>query len=382
MHKWGYYLDNVSVEDYRNYIVSILKRRSKVIEEILASKLIKAIKAKPKVKRRLKLSSEVFELKAYILGYDVDLESSSGIKIPLRIASNPSITLDGDDVVIFMRLSSLGGHPIPNPWSRTFIGLGRIPLNYLSGRIKLHGELILYPLVSVERVEDPRIYMDYVRKELYHVRAIKPYKSIDGSSDVNEYVITFTSRLGDDWKPRKMEPVRFKHQGEEYIISDYRDTFPLNNEFMIVRPWVSKFEVGGILIAERDEAVVDTVSIRAYPELMPLEWERKTGSNCVAKLSRNEYLLFFHGVDDLFGTYHTYVALLSSSGELLGVSPEPVITPRPKDYVGARPSTVFVCGAQVIKDKIIVSAGKDDEITIFLEAEIDKLLSRIEYIQG
>lgn len=382
MHKWDYHLDNVSIEDYRNYVINILKHRSKVIEEIFAVKLTKAIKAKPRVKRKLKSSSEVFELKAYILGYDVDLKSSSGIEIPLRIASNSSITLDRDNVVTFMRLSSLGGHPIPNPWSRTFIGLGKIPLNNLNGRIKLHGEPVLYPLVSVERVEDPRIYVDDVLKELYHVRAIKPYKSIDGYNDVNEYVITFTSKLDDNWKPRKIEPIRFKHQGEEYIISDYRDTFPLNKEFMIVRPWISKFKIGGILIAERDDVVVDPASTRAYPELMPLEWERKTGGNCVAKLSRNEYLLFFHGVDDLFGTYHTYVALLSDSGELLGVSPEPVITPRPKDYIGARPSTVFVCGAQVIKDKIIVSAGKDDEITILLEAEVDKLLSRIEYIQG
>ena len=131
---------------------------------------------------------------------------------------------------------------------------------------------------------------------------------------------------------------------------------------MVVRPWIEELGVGAIGVAPRKNSIVEVNDIVFYPELAPMKGERKTGSNCIAKLSSNEYLLLFHGVDELFGYYYTYVALISNGGELLAMTPRPVITPRIHDYFGARPATLFVCGAQVVEDKLILSAGKDDEV--------------------
>ncbi len=178
-----------------------------------------------------------------------------------------------------MRVSTLGSHPIPDPGSRTFICVGRVPLRELKGRLRLSAKPALYPLVYVERVEDPRVLVGKRGRELYHVRAVMPYKPVAG---VSSFVLTFTSTLreGSDI-PERMEPVRFRDpiNGGEAIIRDYRDTFPLSDSLMVLRPWFEDLGLGAPLIAPRDGPVVD-LGTRAYPELMPVSSERKTGGNC------------------------------------------------------------------------------------------------------
>lgn len=141
-----------------------------------------------------------------------------------------------------------------------------------------------------------------------------PSKPIAGASS---FVLTFTSILkeGSD-VPEHMEPVRFRDpiSGEEAIIRDYRDTFPLSDSLMVLRPWFEDLGLGAPLIAPREGPVVDLLDARTYPELMPMSNERKTGSNCSVRVLSNEHLLIFHGVDSVYGAYHTYAALLSDDG--------------------------------------------------------------------
>lgn len=41
-----------------------------------------------------------------------------------------------------------------------------------------------------------------------------------------------------------------------------------------------------------------------------------------------------------------------------------------------------MCGSQIIKDELIVSAGKDDEIVLILETEMEKLMEKMVFIKG
>ncbi len=366
---------------YINYITSILSKTNKLIEYSLYEKLTKAMNTKPRIHRKLSANEEIFRIRAYILGSNIKASSRTGIELPLRIAANPSIIINGEEALLFIRVSSIGSHPIPNPWSRTFIVEGSISLEKLNGNIRIEVEPVLYPLISTERVEDPRAYRygsDIV--EVYHVRAIKPYEDFNSIKGGVEYVITFKAlfKNGDVL----IEPTRFIMNNKECILHDYRDTFPLNNKYMVVRPWLKDKSMGGIIIAPRKDCVVDLNEVIVHRELLPMSIERKTGGNYAVKISSNEYMLFFHSVDRIYGTYHTYAAILDNEGELLGITPQPIISPRPHDYIGARPATIFVCGVQILGDKILVSAGKDDEITLIMEAELEKLLAKIKYIKG
>ena len=93
----------------------------------------------------------------------------------------------------------------------------------MRGRIRIVAEPLLYPLTSVERVEDPRVWVGDGLMELYHVRAVEPYVSI-GNAD--SFVITFRSVVVNGVKPEGIEPVRFvdPESGEEVIIRDCRDS--------------------------------------------------------------------------------------------------------------------------------------------------------------
>ncbi len=367
---------DVSCNEYGDFLINTLSRRSKEVELFLGHKIMELYRMRPKIIRSFS-KDDIFNTMAYIIANDVSIKSRNEINIPLRIAANPSIAIQDNYVHLYMRMSSLGSHPIPNPWSRTFIGYAKLEMNSLSGRLKLAAKTILYPYLTVERVEDPRVYMEYY--ELYHVRSFELYKPIGGTRG---FTITFMAKLHDPSNVKELEIVRFKWKDHECIIKDYRDTFPLNNHYMMVRPWIDFIEIGAIGIAPRNEGLIEVSEITFYPELSPTINESKTGGNCVTKLSSNEYLLIFHSVDKVFGCYYTYAAILDSSGELLAVTPKPILSPRIHDYYGARPGTIFVCGSELIKNKLIISAGKDDEITLILETDIEKLMEKMTFIKG
>ena len=377
---WSFTTSSPRTCEYMEYLSRVLNSRDASVEEVLARKLSEARSRAPRVARTFKVRGEVFQVRAYLLGSDVSLASPAGLHMPLRVAANPAIMIEGKYAVLYVRVSTLGGHPIPDPGSRTFICVGRVPLDGLRGRLRLDAKPVTYPLVYVERVEDPRTYVGGSGKELYHVRAVMPWRPIAGA---DSFILTFASNLREgELIPESMEPVRFVNpaKGEEAIIRDCRDTFPLNDSLMVIRPIPDSLGYGAPLIAPRKGPVVNPAEARAYPELMPGKHERKTGGNCSVRVSSNEHLLIFHSVDSTYGTYHTYAALVSDDGELLAVTPEPISSPRPSDYFGARPSTLFPCGAALIGNEVLLSAGKDDEVTLILATDLDSIIERMKNI--
>jgi len=368
---YAYDLNNLRPTDFMNYLSSILNMINKDLDSILLSKLRESI-GKSKVKRKLS-DSNVFKLRAYLLPYDVYVISPNGLLMNVLTVSNSAIIVKGDSLGMFLRLGSLN-------FSRTFIAYGEIPLKYLNGRLKIEAKTVLPPILSSECVEDPRLDPDNYN-HLYHVRAY--YMSGDTLKSV---VMTFHSRVmyGVNYvRINSLEPVVFEYNGAEYIIQDYRDTFPLSSKVMLVRPWIRSVGIGGIFLGFRKDFKVDFKSLRPIPELLPnLEFELKTGANASLKLSSNEYLLLFHSVERIHGMYYTYAALLSDDGELLGVTLEPIISPQPGIYSGRRPSTIFACGAVILNNKVLVSAGKDDEVLIIMETDLNNILNKIKYIKG
>jgi len=370
-------LNSIDPIDYMKYLEEyVFKTYDPNVEEFLADKIQGALQSTRRVRHVLR-SRDVFSIKGYVLGPSIHVQTPSSLRISLRIATNPSIMITGDKVYLYIHASSIGSHPVPNPWSRTFIVLAKLPLrDFLrGGEFVVSAESILYPYITLERVEDPRIYSD--NNELYHVRAIM------GKERDDLFVLTFASRIGEKGFPKYIEPVRFMWvDGTEHIIREYRDTFPINNNYMVVRPVIKRRGLAGIIIAPRMSSVVNIKDLHVYSELLPTNNEFKTDLNCALRISSNEYLLFFHSVDKYYTLYHTYVAVLSNDGKLLGLLRNPAISPRIHDYHGARPGTVFLCGAVKHEDTIYVSAGKDDEIILILETSIDKLLEEVIWLKG
>ncbi len=373
-------VSRATTDEYREFMLKLVSMiRRKEVEELLAKKLREAKSEKPRVERRNTDRGDVFRVRAYILATDVSVESFEGVAIPLRIVTNGTMVAKNGVVELYYRLGSLATPPLGCWNDRTFIGYSRVGLDELRGRVRLASKPVLYPLLSMECTEDPRIDPDDPMV-MTHVRGHYRFWKL---MDMHVYVLTMISRRLDDGSVTEIEPVAFRWvDGSLFLYRDYRDTFPLNSKFMVTRPWIEELDTGVPFVGPREWNVVEAKELRTWPELVVTSDEVKTGGNCSAKLSSNEYLVLFHSVDRYFGCYYTYAAVFSSDGELLGVSPEPVISPKPRVFWGTRPSTVFACGIQVVKDRVLVSAGKDDEVLLILEASLDELISKIRFFKG
>lgn len=354
-----------SIIDYAFFYSEILKSINDEATKIITEKFIKSRKASPLVERRLK-ERNLFKIVAYVIPRNVDLRSDKGIFMEIRSVTNPSVAyVKGKKITLFLRVNTIGSR-----FNRTFIASTVLNFNELEGSLKIKAKPLLYAIIPYESVEDPRVNPEDMQ-ELYHVRALylKNEKSI----------ITTVVRLNGKNKPIILKTLVFKGNDKYFLLRDYRDTFALNNKTMIIRPYLRELNSGGIFIAPRKDNVIFFDEMEAPPELQPRNWEVKTGGNCSVKISNNEYLLLYHVVDN-YGIYYTYAALLTKSGKLIALSKEPILTPLIGTYCGQRPSTIFVCGAIVYKDKLIVASGRDDEITVFYSSPLQKVLDSLTYI--
>ncbi len=368
---------NVTTHEFKDYMYRIMARiRHASIERYLEAKFYDARK-KVRVKRKY-VDRDLFNVRAYILPWNVNYRSPEGIPIKIKLVMNSAIFHKGNGRFgIFLRLLSLGGFMLGCRLSRTFIAYTEIDYDNLFGEVKVDAKPVLYPILSSECIEDPRV--DPLNPyDLYHVRGYYMFYRVHG---MDVAVLMFRAKLNENMEPVTVEPIHFLLDDDVVIIRDYRDSFPLSPKIMVLRPWLTSLNTGAVYVGYREDTTVDYRSLEPVPELLPHGDEKKTGGNASVKIGSNEYLLIFHAVD-VYGQYPQYAAVFSEDGELLGVTREPIISPQPRLYHGARPGTIFVCGATLYKDKLLLSAGKDDEILVIYEADLQKILDAMTWLKG
>jgi len=359
-------LKGLTLENFEEYVNGVISLIRHDVERDLLEKVSEA-KAMRKLKRS-KRERNILKMRAYIIPKDVSLVSRAGIPIQVSIVANSAIAkANSRRALILLRVASIGSQ-----FSRTFIASAEEDIHQLVDEVKINAKPLFNTILPYESVEDPRIDPED-SSSIYHVRLLFTPKE--------PYTLTFASRLDSDGRPENLEVVSFVKDGSAFILRDYRDTFPLNRKMMVVRPFISEAKIWGIFMGPRRGNVVEFKDLEPIPDLLPDVDERKTGGNCAVKISSNEYMLIFHAVDR-HGIYHHYAALFNDMGELLGMSTEPIISPSIGVYSGLRPSTVFACGAMLYNDKLLVSAGRDDEITIIFEGDVEEVLQSLRFLKG
>ena len=353
------------IQKVENYFDRLFSSVIVEADEILYEKYLKA-RSKSGFTRR-KSGKSLVRIRGYIIPSDVAVVSTTGIPMIPRIASNPAIQIHDDNVHIYLRLASIG-----SVFSRTFIAVAESKIENLRGRIKVEAHPILYGIMPYECVEDPRVDPEDPGV-LYHVRAL--YRTRKSR------VFTFQSHVKNR-EVDKLEVISFySKEWGVFLLQDYRDTFPINRDYMMIRPFFKDRNFGVMAVGPRDGAKVNFDEMDVIPELLPSKDEYKTGGNASLKLSASEYLVLYHVVDN-HGVYYTYAALFDNSGELLASTETPVIAPKVGVYSGGRPSTVFVCGLALYDDKLLISAGRDDEITLIYEGELEEIMEKMKFFEG
>ena len=349
----------------------------KEVEEALWNKAERGLK-ELKGLRRPEVN-DVFERKLY-LGPSDFYEVNYHRRYPMA-AFNPGAALDGDKLLIFVRLVfEFYGYV-------SSVGLAEVSVeDVLEGRVgrtPLPTRIVLWPKELWEQLgcEDPRVF-----------------KAPD-----NRWLIFYCAR-GYYWLENKM------------VRTDAQAVAEFNTRFGVIRRgyfsirkgdaiWAPSNRHSTPLLMNQDKAVLATRPVirgkklcwRAdadlnqfempeeslEPVIAPENWETHIGwSTNAVKLSNDEYLIGWHGASRYDMAYRNGIAILDADGELLAIS-NYILSPKGlyEEY-GDRCMTLFGCGLACYKDILLWVGGVCDACVGFFVTELEKSLETLRWLKG
>ncbi len=347
------------------------------IEERLRTKALSYLKSHRGL-RRLR-TSDLFTRKMYI--FPQHLKVVNYPRTPVA-SFNPGAILASDkSLLIFPRL-------IFDYYTYTSsIGLFKIKLSDVLGRKgsltkPIETRVILWPknLWEFRGCEDARVFRNgalyyilytgygYMPDEEYRPRIVQGLAKLDENFNVLDR--GFFKILG---KEREFIPKGMK---DSAFIKIKRD-----KALMLLRPTISNIDV-----CWRGEASLSNLYIyeeHMEPVLAYEPWEFKVGwSTNVVKLSRNEYIVGWHGFLKVDFSYRNGVALIDDNGELLAITDYLLVPTGIIEEYGDRPLVIFGNGLIKHKDLLLWIGGISDyAIGVFI-AELDKIFENLRWVRG
>jgi len=348
-----------------------------VVEEALWAKAEEALRAlrglrKPEV-------NDIFERPLY-LGppdfYVVNYHRHTPIG-----AFNPGAALDGDRLLIFVRLVFEFYGYISS------VGLAEVPVEEaLSGELSekpLRTRIILWPREPWEHrgCEDPRAFRTpdgkwlilYCAHGYYWLagRRVQTDALALAELDENFEVLRrgyFSVRKGEHvWAPSNRDSAILSLRGREATLA--------------TRPVVRGKKLCWRALADLEGLEMPEEELR--PVMAPEEWESHIGwSTNAVRLSKDEYLIGWHGVANSDLAYRNGLAILDGEGELLAVS-DYVLSPRSlyEEY-GDRCMTLFGNGLVRYKELLIWVGGVCDACVGIFTVELDRALETLRWMRG
>ena len=120
--------------------------------------------------------------------------------------------------------------------------------------------------------------------------------------------------------------------------------------------------------------------------MVPADFEERIGwGTPPIKIGRDEWLAIIHskGLDEIYRLMAITISYDGESLRITGVTPYYIMEPKEVyERIGDRPLVVFACGAQMMKDKLLVSYGAADSFVAFAEFDLDELVSEIKYLKA
>ena len=319
--------------------------------EILLEKIRESIKARCERNGKEK---EVFERIVYIFPTNIVVRNYP--RKPLAVF-NPGAVLKGNIIEVFPRMV------FDYYWYSSSIGKFSLKIeDLIQGTVpkEIETDIIIYPTEpwDLRGCEDPRLYTLPSGEDLVLYTGV----SLSQEGVMARQALGLLNegnfrKLG--YLTLKLEDERYETFWKDSAVVDwgYRDAS------LLTRPLVpmenSGLEVGWFGFVDKSDLSMDVKEMK--PILFPMSYEQKVGwSTNALKLSSNEYLVGWHGVgQDMI--YRNGLALVSSDGELLGIT-EYILSPRRDliEFYGDRPGVVFGDGLIKYAEKLIWIGGISD----------------------
>ena len=110
------------------------------------------------------------------------------------------------------------------------------------------------------------------------------------------------------------------------------------------------------------------------------DFEEKVGWGTPPIRINHEYLLLLHGLERQGKSYNIFAALIDEDGEMVAVTPYYIMAPREVyEVYGDRPYTVFPCGSQVYRDRLLITYGAGDTFVGIGEVDLEELLEVLDF---
>jgi len=307
-------------------------------------------------------------------------------------AFNPALLIRKDIIHVYTRMI-LGYYKYVSAVARIDLSLEDLEEGYIMYS-QYPAELVVWPSTKYDiwGVEDPRVqYLDDLLLMIYTGRTYFYFSNINTERTVP--VIAVTSDPYSEWTkiayltlPNELRGRTITNKDVVLLDGGNDNLFVLHRPHLENEPpclWIGKISKEAILEAETNE--VKDLRINDNMRVMvPASFEERIGwGTPPIRIGKDEWLAIIHamGLDEV---YRLTAITIRYDGEypmISGVTPFYIMEPREVyERFGDRPSVVFACGAQLIKDKLIVSYGAADSFVAFAEFDLNALLSEVKYL--
>ena len=295
-------------------------------------------------------------------------------------AFNPAMRVEGDKVRVYARVI-VEYYTYSSSIAEFTLRLDDV---YRGEVEDIEAEVTLIPESEVDfwGTEDPRVTVVKGRELITYTGRTRWFFS----SEINKTVPVVAERQKGSW----VRKFYFKLPLPlDQIVYMNKDAFPqiLDEDLLYVfhRPilknsppalWyghlplevLDREELGG-------EVILDNELI-----MFPASFEKNVGWGAPVFKVDDEYIAIAHarGQDEVYRLYLLSLECEEGRLKITGVSETYVMEPRETyEKYGDRPHVTFICGAEVIKDKVLISYGAADKFLAFAEAELSELMSSI-----
>ncbi|RLE85416.1 MAG: glycosidase [Thermoprotei archaeon] len=344
--------------------------------KLLREKLERFRRSQPQVRRDA--TEDIFERKLYLYPSSFEVANYSH-RTPL-VSFNPGALVKDKTLYIFPRMIFDYYKYVSS------IAFLKVSIeDVLNGRLKtpLRCKILIWPrnlweFLGAEdaraHLVDDRIYILYTGKGYYLEEKAAKRRDVLGFAEI-------------DHEGSALRKAFFRIRGKEgdYLTPSNKDSTFLwikgDKAMMLTRP-----EIAGLRICWRAEVDLKEHVILedALTPVMNFEnWELKVGwSTNAVRLSRNEFLVGWHGMlrDDL--SYRNGLAIVDDQGELLAVS-DYLLSPKGlvEEY-GDRPLVIFGDGLILYKETLIWVGGVSDYIIGVFTTQLQKALDKLRWLRG
>jgi len=307
-------------------------------------------------------------------------------------AFNPALLIRGERVHVYARLI-LGYYKYVSAVARIDFSLEDFEEHYVMFN-QYSAELVVWPSnrYDIWGVEDPRVQtlgnkliMIYAGRTCFYFSTINRERTVPVIA-TTEDPYAYWDKLAYFTLPKKMKERMITNK--DVVLLETTDRL-----FVLHRPhlegerlslWIGEIPKEELLKPVGEEVkglLIDNNTL----VMEPAKFEDRVGWGApLIKVGDDEWLAIIHsrGVDEI---YRLIALTLTYDGDyprISGVVPYYVMEPKEVyERFGDRPGVVFPCGAQKVKDKLLISYGAADSFVAFAQFSIDDLLSEMKPVE-